>query len=249
MIEPDPAGTVVNWAIRFSTRASTAVISTATTTCDRERAVRHRAEVLHDGSKLLFQIGKKGVLDSSDGTAKGKPLNSNAAQFYMPSSIFVDRQNGDVYVSDGEGAGGNRRVAVMDRAGKFLRQWLPEGMETVHCMTMARDGRVYVCNRLAGRIQVYDKSGKFIRNIEIPWKPFTPVPPGTTREQGGAAVALELSRDANQSLMFRQPEQRADSGDRSVERRAARPSAVARPPGQLDQARGIAKTQGNVFVA
>src|SRR5438876_1442995 len=54
----------------------------------------------HDGSKLLRQIGKKGVLDSSDGTAKGKPLNSNAAQFFMPSSIFVDPQNGDVYVSD-----------------------------------------------------------------------------------------------------------------------------------------------------
>ncbi len=35
----------------------------------------------HDGSKLLFQIGKKGVLDSTDGTDKGKPLNSNAAQF------------------------------------------------------------------------------------------------------------------------------------------------------------------------
>jgi hypothetical protein len=27
-----------------------------------------------DGSKLLFQIGKKGALDSSDGTAKGTPL-------------------------------------------------------------------------------------------------------------------------------------------------------------------------------
>src|SRR5213080_1723020 len=91
----------------------------------------------HDGSKLLLQIGKKGVVDSSDGTVKGTPLNSNAAQFFMPSSIFVDRQNGDVYVSDGEGNGGNRRVAVMDRDGKFLRQWQPEGMDTVHCMTMS----------------------------------------------------------------------------------------------------------------
>ena len=53
----------------------------------------------HDGSKLLLQIGKKGVVDSSDGTAKGKPLNSNAAIFYMPSSIYVDRQNGDVLIS------------------------------------------------------------------------------------------------------------------------------------------------------
>ena len=69
----------------------------------------------HDGSKLLLQIGKKGVFDSSDGTVKGKPLNSNAAQFFMPSSIFVDPQNGDVYVSDGESAGSNRRIAVMDQ--------------------------------------------------------------------------------------------------------------------------------------
>ena len=31
----------------------------------------------HDGSKLLLQIGKRGVVDSSDGTAKGKALNSS----------------------------------------------------------------------------------------------------------------------------------------------------------------------------
>src|SRR5439155_759438 len=66
----------------------------------------------HDGSKLLFQIGKKGAFDSSDGTSRCQPLNSNAAQFFMPSSIFVDRQNGDVYVSEGESRGGNRGVAV-----------------------------------------------------------------------------------------------------------------------------------------
>src|SRR6266849_6174306 len=101
----------------------------------------------HDGSKLLLQIGKKGAFDSSDGTVKGQPLNSNAPQFFMPSSIFVDRQNGDVYVADGESRGGNRRVAVMDQNGKFLRQWQPDGMQTVHCMTVANDGSVYVCNR------------------------------------------------------------------------------------------------------
>ena len=70
----------------------------------------------HDGSKLLLQIGKSGVVDSSDGTPKGKPLNSDNAQFFAPADINVDRQNGDVYVDDGDGAG-NRRIAVMDRAG------------------------------------------------------------------------------------------------------------------------------------
>ena len=101
-----------------------------------------------DGKRLLLQIGTKGKLDSSDGTAKGKPLNSPAAAFFMPSSIFVDRANGEVYVADGEGAGTNRRVAVFDpAAGRFLRQWVMEDMLNVHCMTIANDGTVYVCNR------------------------------------------------------------------------------------------------------
>src|SRR5438128_6944478 len=121
----------------------------------------------HDGSKMLLQIGKKGVVDSSDSTIKGKPLNSNAAIFFMPSSIFVDPQNGDVYVSDGESRNSNRRIAVIDRTGAFVRQWQPEGMQSVHCMSVAKDGLVYVCNREGSRIQGYDKSGKVIRNIEV----------------------------------------------------------------------------------
>ena len=143
----------------------------------------------HDGKKLLLQIGKKGVFDSSDGTAKGKPLNSNAARFLMPSSIFVDRQNGDVYVADGEGAGSNRRVAVMDKTGKFLRQWLPEDMETVHCLTMGNDGQVYVCNRRGSKIHIYDKIGTLKRIIEVPWKPYTPPNVGTLKQSGARRVS------------------------------------------------------------
>jgi hypothetical protein len=30
----------------------------------------------------------------------------------MPSSIFMDRDNGDVYVADGESRNSNRRIAV-----------------------------------------------------------------------------------------------------------------------------------------
>ena len=43
----------------------------------------------HDGSRLLAQIGEKGVLDSADGTATGAPLNSPAARFFTPSGIAV----------------------------------------------------------------------------------------------------------------------------------------------------------------
>jgi hypothetical protein len=36
----------------------------------------------HDG-KLLMQIGERGVVDTSDGTLKGRALNSSHSQFYI----------------------------------------------------------------------------------------------------------------------------------------------------------------------
>jgi DNA-binding beta-propeller fold protein YncE len=207
----------------------------------------------HDGSKLLLQIGKKGVFDSSDGTVKGQPLNSNAARFFMPSSISVDPQNGDVYVSDGENTGGNRRIAVMDRNGAFLRQWQPEGMQTVHCMTIANDGLVYVCNRQESRIQVYDKMGRFMKNIELPWKPYTAPKDGKRVESGGAVVALDFSRDPNQRLMYviNQNNSEIDIVDRQTGKLLSTVgNGAGHFPGQFDQPHGIAvDSRGNIYVA
>jgi hypothetical protein len=75
----------------------------------------------HDGSRLLQQIGMKGVFDTSDGTTKGTPLDSNAARFTSPASIQVDRQSGEIYVADGESRNGNSRIMVLDANGNFLR--------------------------------------------------------------------------------------------------------------------------------
>ena len=206
----------------------------------------------HDGSKLLFQIGKKGVLDSSDGTATGQPLNSNNPRFFMPSSIYEDPQNGDVYVSDGESARANRRIAVIDRHGNFLRQWQPEGMRTVHCLSVSNDGFVYVCNRESSRIQVYDKMGKFLRNIDVPWKPYTPPPDGTPKESGGSAVSLDLSRDANQRWMYliNQNNSEIQVIDRQTGTVLSRFGRAGHFPGHFDQPHGIAvDSKGNVYVA
>lgn len=191
----------------------------------------------HDGRTMQQQVGQKGVVDSSDGTVKGKPLNSDATRFFMPSSIFVDPVNGDVFVADGESGGGNRRVIVADRAGAFLRQWQPEGMNTVHCLVGSNDGLIYVCNRERGRIQVYDKGGRFVRSIET----------------GGSATAFGFSPDAAQRLMFviNQVDTRIEIVDRQSGTVVSNFGGKAGTlPGEFEQPHGIAvDSRGRIYVA
>jgi len=163
-----------------------------------------------------------------------------------------DRQNGDVYVSDGESRNGNRRVAVMDANGNFLRQWKPEGMEAVHCMTIADDGTVYVCNRENARIQLYDKMGNFKKSVELPWKPYTAPADGKVKQSGGATVALDFSHDAGQSLMFivNQNNSQIDVVDRRSAKLLSSFGQIGKLAGQFDQAHGIATdSKNNVYVA
>jgi sugar lactone lactonase YvrE len=197
--------------------------------------------------KLLQTVGVKGKLDSSDGTDKGRPLNSNAAIFHMPSSIFVDRSNGDIYVSDGEGDGSNKRVAVMDKSGKFLRQWMPEGMATVHCMTIGNDGLVYVCNRQNARIQVYDKMGALKRTIQVPW---TPATPNQNREFGGASVAVDFSPDQKLMYVVNQNSGTVEVLERDSGKVVTKFGRAGSYPGQFNQHHGIAvDSKGNIYLA
>jgi sugar lactone lactonase YvrE len=177
--------------------------------------------------KLLQQIGKSGVFDSSDGTRQGKPLNSNRAQFFGPAGIAIDPANGDVYVADGHGDGNNRRIAVLDKQGTFRRQWQLDHSDqktpprhNLHCLRMAKNGDIYVCDRYVNRIQVYTKQGQLKQNIDIPWKAFSPANEPLRKfcfslwrtfpacslihkiGEGTSAVSVEFSRDANETLMY-----------------------------------------------
>jgi DNA-binding beta-propeller fold protein YncE len=180
-----------------------------------------------DGKTLLLQVGKSGVFDSSDGTRSGKPLNSNTAQFNGPAGIAVDPQNGDVYIADGHG-NGNNRIAVIDKTGKFLRQWklhrtaeeAKTAEDVLHCLRLGNDGLIYVCDRHENRIQVFDKMGNYKRAINIPWKAATPqnedlrkycqstwrtFPACTLIQkigQGTSAVSVGFSHDPTQRLMY-----------------------------------------------
>jgi DNA-binding beta-propeller fold protein YncE len=170
----------------------------------------------------------------------------------MPSSLFVDRDNGDIYVADGESRNSNHRIAVLDHDGGFLRQWDPQGMETVHCMTIGHDGLVYVCNRENARIQVYDKQGALQRTIELPWTPVTMPADGKIKQFGGATVAVDFSPDPEQTYMFviNQNNAQIDIVDRKAGQKVGSFGSIGKLPGQFDQPHGIAvDSKGNVYVA
>ena len=212
-----------------------------------------------DGSELLLQIGETGKYDSSDGTREGRPLNSDRAQFFLPASLDVDPRTGDVYVADGETPAGNFRIAVLDSDGRFLRQWPlhrtaaeEDIVPLPHCLRVSNDGLVYVCDRRADRVQVFDRMGRFVRNIDVPFHPVTPRGDDRTGTRG-TAVVLAFSPDAEQRLLFvlNQNTVMVDVVDRrSGEVLTSFGGGPGRYRGQFTLPHGIGvDSAGNVYVA
>jgi DNA-binding beta-propeller fold protein YncE len=126
--------------------------------------------------KFLMQIGKAGA-------SKG---SNDVENLRLPAKIFVDRDTNEVYVADGYG---NHRVIVYDAdSGKYKRHWGAYGHKPedtnlgnydpdappaqqfrnpVHCAELAKDGLLYVCDRVNDRIQVFKKDGTFVKEVFI----------------------------------------------------------------------------------
>ncbi len=116
--------------------------------------------------RLLLRIGQPGVIGTDADT---RHLN-------RPAAMAVDRDTNEVFVADGYG---NHRVIVFDaRTGAYRRHWGASGRppgdpsvkqfgNPVHCIRIARDGLVYVCDRIHNRIQVFGKDGAFVREFTL----------------------------------------------------------------------------------
>jgi DNA-binding beta-propeller fold protein YncE len=126
--------------------------------------------------KFLMQIGKVG----------GSKGSNDVENLRRPAKIFVDKDTNEVYVADGYG---NHRVIVYDAdTGKYKRHWGAYGHKPddadlgpynpdappaqqfrnpVHCAELAKDGLLYVCDRVNDRIQVFKKDGTFIKEVFI----------------------------------------------------------------------------------
>ena len=155
----------------------------------------------NDG-RFLLQIGHP----SSD------PFDSARTDILgRPAGIDVDEKAHEVYIADGYG---NKRVIVYDsETGAFKRMWGAYGNKPddtnpgvyspstshdqqfrnpVHCVHIANDGSVYVCDRVNDRIQVFTTQGKFVREFFI-----RPETLGI-----GSTWDLAFSRDSEQKLLF-----------------------------------------------
>jgi len=62
----------------------------------------------------------------------------------------------------------------------------------VHCARVARDGMVYVCDRLNNRVQVFRKDGSYVKEFSV--EPKT--------AGNGAVWDIVLSRDPQQRFLF-----------------------------------------------
>jgi DNA-binding beta-propeller fold protein YncE len=122
--------------------------------------------------KFVMQIGK---------IAPSKGSN-DATQLGRPAETAIDKDANEIYVADGYG---NHRIIVFDATtGGYKRQWGAYGNapsdekqppydpkapvsqqfgNPVHCVKIAKDGLVYVCDRINNRIQVFRKDGTFVK--------------------------------------------------------------------------------------
>jgi hypothetical protein len=135
--------------------------------------------------------------------------SNNPTGLGRPAHMIVEGD--ELYVADGYA---NRRVAVYDaRTLAYKRHWGAYGEKPhddklppydpraalarsfgnpVHCVRISNDGLVYVCDRANDRIQVFEKSGKFVKEHRIE--------PETL--QNGSVWDLVLSEDKAQRYIF-----------------------------------------------
>jgi DNA-binding beta-propeller fold protein YncE len=133
---------------------------------------------------FLLQIGKAGNVGTNDSK---DALNK-------PAGIAVDDAANEVYVADGFG---NKRIVVFDATtGAYKRQWNGASQDapfaSVGCVKIAKDGKVYVCDRGNNKVEAFDKNGKLLTQGVV-----SPKTKGT-----GSVWDIALSRDPQQQFLY-----------------------------------------------
>ena len=150
----------------------------------------HVLKFSRDGT-FLAQFGQAGARVTSTDEEGDQVLERNSndpVSFGRVAKLSLDAEANELFVADGYF---NKRVVVLDpETGAFKRYWgaygnRPNDAEAattpytpgetparqfrgpVHCAEPANDDRVYVCDRAADRVQVFQKDGTFVNEVII----------------------------------------------------------------------------------
>lgn len=204
--------------------------------------------------KFLLQIGRFGT---------GTEGSGNTTFLGQPTDVFVDAKTDEAYIADGYT---NHRIIVFDaNTGAYKRHWGAFGkppddapltafnrsgparqqFDTPHCVVVANDGLVYVCDRGNQRIQVFRKDGTFVKDALINAKL-------NDGQIGGTPWDIAFSNDPQQRLILL-----ADGGNHKVHTLLRDSLQVVgtfgrrgRWAGQFESPHNLAlDSKGNLFVA
>jgi len=124
----------------------------------------------------VFQLDPTGRVLMTLGIAGVTGGPEDRDRFNAPADVLVT-PDGEIYVLDGHGAGGNNRVVRFDAAGRYLGEWGTSGpgpaageMSDPHAIAIDSQGRVFVGDRRNIRIQIFDREGRFLEQ----WTHFGP---------------------------------------------------------------------------
>lgn len=180
----------------------------------------HVALKFDRGGKFLLQIGE---LWKTGGNSDRKLLGK-------PTTMAVDPVSNEVFIADGYT---NQRVIVFDAdTGAYKRHWGAYGKPPVegppepltvsgpapvrwnptHCVRIANDGLVYVCDRWHNRFHVFRKDGTFVKEVfverEVPaqyewsFESSTYIKPTKPGNGNGSVSMIAFSPDREQRFLY-----------------------------------------------
>jgi DNA-binding beta-propeller fold protein YncE len=135
-----------------------------------------------DNDSAILKFTLDGKYQGQIGKIAPRTNSNDTTQLGRPAEIAIDKDANELYIADGYG---NRRVIVFDATTlAYKRHWGGHGKtpnddkqppydpgaaaqeqfgNPVHCIKIANDGLVYVCDRSQNRIEVFRKDGTFVK--------------------------------------------------------------------------------------
>ena len=123
----------------------------------------HTIQKISSSGEKIMEIGER---NNPKPIWSGEPFN-------RPTSAAINPSNGDIYVSDGYG---NSRIHVYTGNGDYKFSWGSPGIDAgqfmrPHNIAVDEKSNIYVVDREAHRVQIFDQQGNFLRmwnNIHRP---------------------------------------------------------------------------------